>query len=278
MIKSIHEINLQLIDFCNLNCKFCINSNINEKIPVFGIMQLDVFKSIVNKCIDGGVTKFCLTPRCGEVLLDPTLINKLQYLESLPSVKEYYFATNLTICSKELFSFLNTSNKCHIQISYYGDLYTKFNFNTNGSNELYQEFIQGLTNILHIQDKSKIRIYQRFSKLTKQLPIIDVLCKLGCIYDVSETLNFNIGGYLKNDVDEFVGYERVGNCPTKQIGSILINGDYNLCYMNDVYNETSQGNIFDTTLTELRANAKLDGWEICKRCNENWDENKELTL
>jgi hypothetical protein len=269
----IEEINIQIINRCNLLCSFCPRANITREqlreIEATGAMSLGLFKTIVDKCIQAGITRFCLTPRMGEVLLDPTLHEKLAYLEGLSNVKEYFFSTNLTLNASKLIEYVNNSSKCTLEISYYGgkEIFCKV---TQGDEKLYRHFVNNLSRIsASLKHKQKITIFQRFLGEEK-LPIIKMLISQGVIYNTKETRNYNIGGLLKNEVPLYTEIKRTGQCPTKLTGCILINGDFNLCYMNDVFNTMTQGSILNTDLRVLRKEAKLDGFECCRMCDESW--------
>ena len=78
------EINIQIINRCQLRCKFCARSWLpTNRILEIGssVMSLDNFKRIIDKCVESGRTQICLTPRIGEVFLDPTFKEKVTYLE-----------------------------------------------------------------------------------------------------------------------------------------------------------------------------------------------------
>lgn len=269
----IKEINIQISNRCNLFCIFCPRSNIPaedlKKIEKTGFMPLNLFREIVDRAVTDGVSIISLTPRMGEVLLDPTLLEKLKYLEECEDIESYFFATNLTVDASSLIDFLQESQKFTLEISHYGNL-NKFLELTHGSEHLYKVYIKNLCRLAaRLTYKSKVTIFKRFVG-EDDVSIIKLLRSTGIKYDDRETKNFNIGGLLKNDVDEHGEIVRKGECPTKMTGSILINGDYNLCYMNDVYNTMTQGSILHKSLKELRENAVFTGHECCRLCNECW--------
>lgn len=269
----IDEINIQIINRCNLLCVFCPRANIPSEdlrnIEKTGVMTLELFKDIVDRCVVAGITKFSLTPRMGEVLIDPTLLDKLHYLEDNSKVQSYFFASNLTLDASDLINYLQRSKKLTLEVSHYGSL-ENFVKVTQGNKRFYDIYKKNLCLIAaRIKHKSRITIFKRFVG-EENVSIVKVLKAAGVIYDEKETKNFNIGGLLKNEVDEYTEIIRNGECPTKQTGCILINGDYNLCYMNDVYDTMTQGNILKKSLRQLRAEALLEGHEVCRKCNECW--------
>ncbi len=269
----IDEINIQIINRCNLKCNFCPRANIDEsslkEIESTGTMSTSMFIDIVDRCISAGIKHFCLTPRMGEVLIDTKLFDKLKYLEEHPAVSTYFFSTNLTYDARTLIEYLNSSRKCTIEVSYYGNK-DRFIETTEGNEKFYQIFLENLARIsASLQHKSKLTLVQRFED-EEVLPVVKMLISQGIVYNTKETRNFNIGGLLKNNVPTYDTITRNGECPTKLTGCILINGDYNLCYMNDVHNTMTQGNILKTDLKTLRKNAILDGHECCRLCDESW--------
>ncbi len=267
------EINIQIINDCNLYCKFCPRSNItiSELNTIRQYTQtLEMFKNIVDECINAGINKICLTPRMGEVLLDNNLIEKLQYLNEKTEIKEVFFSTNFTIDAKDLLNFIKNTTKFSLQISHYGGK-KKFKELTQASEKLYTIYQKNILYcISHPELANKLTFFQRYIGDVECIELEILKKSTNINYDTSECLNFNIGGLLKNDVDEYHSIERVGTCPTKDVGCILVNGDYNLCYMNDIFNETTQGNIFNTCLSDLKDRYINKTFKICEACNENW--------
>ncbi len=269
-----NEINIQTCSICNLKCIFCARYNVSElqlkTIESHESMSLNLFIKIIEKCTMSNIDVICLTPRMGELLLDSTLIEKLEYLEQNKKIKKYFFSTNLTICGEKLLNFITTSNKCLIQISYYGNL-PKFKYLTNGKDEDFFIFIKNLKYIVKYNKDliNKISISQRF-KDGDLIPSIKILKTLGMKY-VIDYVNYNFGAF-QNIINPPNNVIKNGKCPTKQTGNISVDGYYNLCYPNDIFESSNQVHVLRSPLSiiELRKKYSNISLDLCKRCNESW--------
>ncbi len=285
------EINIQITTKCPLKCEFCARNWVSEKdldiIEKTPIMKTERFKKAVDECIKAGKTIFGLTPRMGDLFTDPDIINKLNYLENHTDVEYFFFATNLINVNEKILKKLLSYKKLYLEISLYGCDNETY-YQTTGKN-LFYKFKKNLNLLSKIMDNSKftfVKFYVRWGheELTNDLKPILLKLKIinNCEVCFDEIDNFNFGGLIPEGVlrNEHPKKKKEGVCPTAHTGCILPNGDYNLCYMNDVFNELTLDNIFITPLSEIlnsdkrkyilnnMKNGIYDG--ICTKCNENW--------
>jgi MoaA/NifB/PqqE/SkfB family radical SAM enzyme len=285
------EINIQIINKCQLKCKFCARSWLSDR-DLFSIqkiptMSTHTFALVVNECIKAGKTRFGLTPRMGDLFLDDDIMNKLRYLEHHVEVEYFFFATNLLNVSKEDMEELLTFKKLYLEISLYG--YDEKSYKDTTNKDLYQVFIENLELFKEVMGNVKypnITLYVRWGREKPENTLKTILLELEiintCVISYDEINNFNFGGLIPEGSleNEHPIVEKKGICPTAYTGCILPNGDYNMCYMNDVYNQMTLGNIFHTPLTEILESEvrkvvieemKKDTYVgICVRCNEKW--------
>ena len=276
------EININVIDICTLKCKFCMNHLDRISKRFSPAISTEHFINIVDYCINGGVTKFCLTPKRGELTLDSDYIAKLQYLEQHELVEEYFFTTNFTTDCSELLEFMKTSKKLGIGISVYGHNKESFNKLTQDkTNRYWDKYITNIGKLIATLpelDKSKIKLYKRYTA-----DIVDVGIRIlennGIKFDKTELENYNVGGLLRPST-EFITAPHVkkhGICPSAVSGTIN-DGNYALCYVSDPKNTLIIGSIYEYTLTELRNMAipilndmACDIYSgVCKVCNEKF--------
>lgn len=268
------EINIQIINNCNLNCIFCPRSNLNKSEVIKNskmTQSLEIFKQIVDECLTlEDLTKICLTPRMGEPLLDNYLMEKLNYLKLQNQITEIFFSTNFTIDARTLLK--NLGNKISLQISHLGNRERFKKITQTNSDNLYDTYLNNIRFcIANPKFCKNLTFYQRYVGDIECIELDILLKTTAANYDKTETLNYNLGGHLINQVDEYSKIKRIGKCPTKETGCILMDGDYNLCYMNDLLNETTQGNILKKSIKTFKNNEYNIMYNICKKCNENWE-------
>lgn len=285
------EINIQIITKCSLRCEFCARSwlskehlNTIEKTPT---MSTETFIKVVDQCTEAGKSRFCLTPRMGDLFLDKNIMSKLEYLEDNPDVEYFFFATNLLEISQEQLKKLLEFKKLYLEISVYG--YNKEIYKKVTGKNLYHKFLDKLIFLKFFMSCEKypnVTFYIRWGKENVKGNLKPILLELNiintCKVSYDEIDNFNFGGLIpEGSLDnEHVKYKKTGICPTAYTGCILPNGDYNLCYMNDVYNVLTIGNILETSFNELLCSEQrkviinkmeIGTYEkICIDCNEKW--------
>jgi len=276
------EINIQVINTCNLNCKFCARNwvdpctliNIKKR-----YMYTEIFKKIVDKCVDYNIDTFCLTPTMGEPFMDTAFLQKLDYLEHNDKVKRYFFSTNFILLNEQMIKQLLSYKKLGLQISVYG--YDAESFERTTQMPGFKRFMENLE-ILFInlpKRKCTVELCIRF----KNKPFTSLLKIMRDTYGVKindkEQLNFNLGGLISYDLEDMHGpHKKEGICPTAEMGCIYENGDMGLCYMNDIYGEYNFGSIFVEGLDKLYEQiswvtlGQSEGIykKCCKDCDENW--------
>lgn len=291
----VQEINIQLINRCQLKCKWCARSWLDEETlekRESEYMDYDTFRMIVDKCLDYGITHFDLTPTMGDVLLDTSLFQKLNYLTMRTRCKKFFFTTNLIglpITIPMVHKLLNYE-KLHLGVSVYGHCSNTYFNNTN--KDLYNCFVTKLQTLFKCYDKdgASLEFFIRYPIKFENMPegILKNVLRLfnSRFYNAKinehEQYNYNWGGLIPyGSFDTLLGpIQKHGVCPTARRGTILHNGDFALCYMNDAYKSTVIGNIFNESLEDIyngemyrkiigdQAQNKYHG--VCKVCNERW--------
>jgi len=291
----VREINIQIINRCQLKCKWCARSWLDEetlKKRENEYMTLMRFTDIVDICHDFGITHYDLTPMMGDLLLDTQLFQKLDYLNSI-DCKKFSFTTNLLALPKtvpfikKLFSY----EKLHLGISVYGHDCKSYKENT--SKDFFNEFITNIQSLFRWYDSNgaTIEFFIRYPLKYEDYPegifktavrLLQRIHKDKIKINEQEMRNVNWGGLIPyGKLNTLLGpIEKRGVCPTAGNGTILHNGDFALCYMNDAYRTTVIDNVFTHNLEQIynspkykeiilkQARSEYEG--ICKICNERW--------
>ena len=112
------SLNFEATNICNADCVFCAYSQMERPKKV---MSMDLFKRVVDQFVSLDGTNVSLTPIVGEPFVDKHLFERLDYLSSIPQIKDIAFHTNAIIMdiskSSRLFDYIN---KVHLNISFGG--------------------------------------------------------------------------------------------------------------------------------------------------------------
>jgi MoaA/NifB/PqqE/SkfB family radical SAM enzyme len=294
-------INITVSSSCQLSCTGCrggLSKTFLKKMstPRESFISDKIFKNIVDRCIQSGIVCFDLTPAIGDPFLDPTIYDKLDYLESSNDVKMVIMSTNLIWHDEAAIIRLLSYSKICLQISIYGT-YNDDYIEVTKVNQ-FQRFYHNLRLVYKSLQKLNLQGWIILSNRTKyttpeSFPKTDVyfLLKLferdfGIAMDYTEVFNMNRGGSIHiPDNDPLFRPAKptrnwTGMCPSGpgSGGGVLPNGDVVFCPLQDIYRTGVVGNIFDKTLTEIykdepfqrlitnQTNNIFTG--ICETCNE----------
>ncbi len=272
------KIYIEITNNCNLNCKFCKNTNRKKE-----FMTPEAFENIISK-IKAHTKIICLHVK-GEPLLHPKLDEILKILE------KYNLKANITtngIClNKNLDILSNSKSVRQINISLHSSLE---NENINLENYMHSIFTS-----VEILEKTPIIISYRLWNLESienneiNLNIIKLLDEQYKISNLHELLSKNEWIKLKektfiNQDTKFIWpnlnskiINENGRClALKEQIAILVNGDVVPCCI-DSEGEIILGNIFEQSLDEILKSSKVQNMlesfqkkilceELCKRC------------
>ena len=272
------EINIQIINTCQLDCTWC-GKHWHDKIDE-RYMDTATFKQVVDKCVDYGIDTFCLTPMHGELTNDCYLDEKIRYLESHSKIKHYFFATNLL--NIDMIGRLYKSKKLHLEISLYG--YDKESYLKYTNKDYFNHFTNSLVMFATRPKGYSVTIYVRFSEdiPDRMKTLLKIAEQNGMEISYNETHNYNWGGLIPEGSLEAEHPQRIktGVCPTASTGCIFENGDVGLCYMNDIDRTFIFGNILEDSLSDIFQTDKyrevINNMSknvytgICEKCNERF--------
>ena len=144
----IRKMFFDVVNKCNAKCVFCVYRKI-ESSPDYkqGVMSIDVFKKAVDQFIDMGGSDIGLTPIVGDPLLDPGLMEKIEYAAKTGKIKKIYFYSNgILLYKDDIYKKLIDSGINDIEISTQGC--DREFFEKVYGVPLYDQFISGLNSLL----------------------------------------------------------------------------------------------------------------------------------
>jgi len=91
------SISIETTNICNANCIFCAYQFQNR--PT-GIMDQDLYKSIIDQFSDLGGSHVGLTPTVGDPLVDPQILSRIAYARSKANIKSVGMYSNMILLSR----------------------------------------------------------------------------------------------------------------------------------------------------------------------------------
>ncbi len=147
---------------CNARCTMCVHGHkdLRDDYKYDGYLPFDVFKRLVDECDEHGCPSVGAS-QTNEPLLDPDIIERLEYLSKKPSIMDIHFNTNASLLSEEKSKRILDTNV------------TRMNFSVDAiTEETYKKIRIGLnfkTVLKNIDSFLNLR-----AKMGKELPIVRV--------------------------------------------------------------------------------------------------------
>lgn len=283
--KSIDNAYIIPTTFCNANCTFCANRYLEDKRET---IPIETFKKAVDEYKKLGKTQISLTPTIGEVFMDPSSFEKINYIyeKGLDCV----FYTNAFLLDKNIDNLLNSGiRKILIDI---GDIIPKYDARVfQVSENLSKKKIASIIELIKKNKKIDIildfRPMRRFSEILKDIkktPLWEYYRK-GLFKMCYNTAYDNWGGLIsKKDMLGFQVMKRapkIKKYPCERLSnfSVLPNGDVRVCAcrtLRTFRDELVIGNIKNNSIKEMFDSERYDGiikrWQagtlpgVCKNC------------
>lgn len=251
----IKRIQLYTTSACQLNCEFCAKSK--QNIPSI-FMDMDDFIIFVDISIKAGITEFELSPLVGEAFLDKLIIERVEYLETIPEVTKIFFFTNCVDISEDNIKRLNACKKFGLHLSLYGDTHESFKKRTG--KDMFENVLGSIMNIIRYKANVQEVVIRYTPSKIEYLPWKILF---GTLQDCYPTLNFCENSfdinwntkmiYVKDTLEAEPIKCNGGICEylEKDIG-IWPNGDVGICTCwFDINKRMILGNVYKTTLNEL---------------------------
>jgi MoaA/NifB/PqqE/SkfB family radical SAM enzyme len=251
---------------CNLKCRFCAYTK--KSSPTVS-MPYERFVDVATQALELGYRRFELTPCTGDVFMDKTVWQKLEFLEHHPLVESYEFFTNFTIPKPEAVERLAKLKKLrHLTVSVYGHDLESFLKISGGTPNLYKRLVANLETLVDVVKRGsfELAIGLRSSRSrprgtpSELLDLVERFRAMGVeIWDAPGVYN-NWGGYIsQRDVEGLDMYInstettfKYGACE-KLFNSVQVTatGIVNACACRDVDATLRIGDIRTTPIADI---------------------------
>lgn len=291
---KVNRLFIDVTNICNARCIFCAYKNARHK---KGVMDFPIFRKAVDEFDAMGGGMISLTPIVGEPLIDPTLLEKIEYARNLKNIQRISFTTNgILLGDNELYKKVIDSGVDAINVT------------ISGTNEDEYEQIFGVRS--YQKAINGISLLMRYNKETgdKKEIVVNFRTKSGNLNDTYRSSDFNeyIRPYLSQNcrVTNFNSYDNwggiigendlVGNMKMKRIPriknvpcvrtfdfKILWDGSVRVCncrMRESEFDGLVVGNICNSTLKELVHSKEVRAIRESFPKNKVLDECKDCSL
>lgn len=240
---------LEPVSACNLRCPFCmqVDENFTSNKKMMGMMELELFKKIIDEAHQSGTQAITLTGR-GEPTLNPHLGEMLEYCKG--KFMEIKMNTNATLLNEKLIHQILKSDLTDLVFSV--DSYYKEEFESLRVNANFEKVVDNVRKFKEIKEE----FYPDSSCVTRASGV-----------QVSEKQNIKKFEEFWKEIVDFVVYVRMidrwdlynnskdmmSNTPCHYLGrnlSIYFDGSVNPCDI-DYQGELTVGDLNDKTIREL---------------------------
>ncbi|MBU0636236.1 radical SAM protein [Candidatus Micrarchaeota archaeon] len=262
----------EVTNICNSRCIFCAYKTVTHK---KGTMPFSTFKKATDEFVQMGGNTISFTPTAGEPLLDPDLINKIQYAVNCPGIKEVYFFTNgISLTQGDLYRQLVDSGIKEIAISTAGC--SQKSFKEVYGVDVYPKLIEGIYQLLKYNNEKeepvKISINFRPSQQLKDIlespdfkkyiqPYLSTRVRIEFLVNYD-----NWGGTIKKEnlkgVMKLRRIPMVKNVPCTRTFDLMVlfDGSVRLCasrFKTTEFDDLVVGNVNEKSLSEIYYGKKV---------------------
>jgi len=170
MILLNNEMRFEPTTKCNYNCLICPRKKLTRKL---GMMSLDTFKLLLNKILtETDQYSICTFSGFGEPLLDPTIIEKVEYARERGL--QVLILTNASLLTLEKFKEFDDLGVASIRVSFYGASPSAYNKTHNIRQKgLFSRIKKTLTEICKIKTNTKLLLTYNVEKYVNKNDIKD---------------------------------------------------------------------------------------------------------
>jgi len=190
---------------CNLACCFC--PYVKKQSPKV-TMKTAFFKDCVQQAVELGCARFELTPCTGDVFMDRTIFDKLEFLDQHPDVGSYRFFTNFTILRpRDIERLVRLKKLDTLSISVYGSDLATFVAIARSPEKIYHRLVANLEHLLRHNARRKFDLTLNLNSgrrslwghRSEMLTVLGKFKRAGVPVKVSKRVYNNWGGYITND-------------------------------------------------------------------------------
>ena len=161
------HLDIESTNICNLNCHFCATTFERWGSAKRGIMDMKLFKKIVDEGTRNGLYSIKLSLR-GEPLLHPQISEMIKYARQ-KGIIDIYFNTNGLLLNEDMINKLLDAGLFRISISVEGTTKEVYEKHRRGSN--FEEVLNNIKNLRKIRDDRKLL----FPQIRVQTVLLDEL-------------------------------------------------------------------------------------------------------
>ena len=144
------------VSTCNLRCPFCFQTDKTfTKKPYMGVMQLDLFKKVVDEADKIGVGAITLASR-GEPTLHKDFSHMLDYLGNKENIFEIKINTNATFLTEKIAHSIFKNKVTQVVIS--ADHYQKEEYERLRKNSNFEKILKNVDTFFKIREEYKNQI------------------------------------------------------------------------------------------------------------------------
>ena len=270
-----------ITNVCNGRCVFCAYPRaVDSKQLKFGVMSFPLFKKVVDEWASLGGKSIDLTNTVGDPLIDPGLLEKIDYSIKHAGIKNVSFTTNGILLNRnDTYKRLIDAGVSAIYISTEGT--NKEMYEQVYGVKHYDDMLSGVRNLLEY-NRSKgepTSIAVRFRNAQKPSEIIrsrDFMTHIKPYFSEKVRCNFTVdfdnwGGSILNQ--DMIGNMRLRpvrnqiNLPCQALFGFMVrhDGSVRLCgcrFKDTDMDDLVVGNIWSSTLFDISQSSKT--WEIIK--------------
>ncbi len=289
LLQKFLGLNIETVNICNANCTFCAYQYQTRET---GIMEMGLFKKIINEYIEIGGGDLGLGPTVGDPLADKYILERIKFARNFNKIKKIGFFSNLIALGRfNIKDFVN-SGLTNLVISTSGfneDMYLRV-YRSKEYKKMYNNLTELLVEnnnsgnpidiIIEMRSDKSLKETLNFSdykKLLKYIPADKILCKFryddwaGKIKKSELTGEMKIRNMMISMRFRYSACFEYYNGPT-----IYWNGDVGICGCRDVdAKELIIGNAKNEKIKNIWYNEKhlniLNNFvkvppNICKAC------------
>ena len=289
LLQKFLGLNIETVNICNANCTFCAYQYQTRET---GIMEMGLFKKIINEYIEIGGGDLGLGPTVGDPLADKYILERIKFARNFNRIKKIGFFSNLIALGRfNIKDFVN-SGLTNLVISTSGfneDMYLRV-YRSKEYKKMYNNLTELLVEnnnsgnpidiIIEMRSDKSLKETLNFSdykKLLKYIPADKILCKFryddwaGKIKKSELTGEMKIRNMMISMRFRYSACFEYYNGPT-----IYWNGDVGICGCRDVdAKELIIGNAKNEKIKNIWYNEKhlniLNNFvkvppNICKAC------------
>jgi radical SAM protein with 4Fe4S-binding SPASM domain len=255
------ELSIETVNICNAKCKFCAYPKVIQQKT---IMSMELFKKICTEFSDMGGGLFGFAPLLGDSLVDPMLLDRLEYVKRFPQLKLHLWTNGIAfsrLSDEKLKDILSSLTFLNISLGGLTREHYKEMFGVDKFEEVWYQ-LERISNIYkQSQSSCRLAVHLRSNRPLDTIshPRYGLLGAMG--YQVRGPVSaFNNWGGIVDQSDLPDGAtiincsnrEKKNNCLIPNIIlTILPNGDVTACGCFAVGKKYVVGNVESQTLLEV---------------------------